>query len=163
SEEHTSELQSLTNLVCRLLLEKKKHDPTARPRRIHPATSSTPAAAAARRATAPAPSAIRPRGIRGRRGALGATLSKLDHRVTAPLARDNAQLRLRTMPPMHPPARTRRPLNQSKTTMSTPPMLPAWTSMSPNPVHLVPLSLFFFNDSPTHPIIRLSPTPASPD
>src|SRR5258706_2634085 len=31
SEEHTSELQSLTNLVCRLLLEKKKpHSP-----RIH--------------------------------------------------------------------------------------------------------------------------------
>src|ERR1019366_10064324 len=28
SEEHTSELQSLTNLVCRLLLEKKKHSPT---------------------------------------------------------------------------------------------------------------------------------------
>src|SRR5258706_5742472 len=26
SEEHTSELQSLTNIVCRLLLEKKKHD-----------------------------------------------------------------------------------------------------------------------------------------
>src|SRR5437016_8336864 len=26
SEEHTSELQSLTNLVCRLLLEKKKKD-----------------------------------------------------------------------------------------------------------------------------------------
>src|SRR5258706_3455505 len=25
SEEHTSELQSLTNLVCRLLLEKKNH------------------------------------------------------------------------------------------------------------------------------------------
>src|SRR5262249_58110988 len=25
SEEHTSELQSLTNLVCRLLLEKQKH------------------------------------------------------------------------------------------------------------------------------------------
>jgi len=25
SAEHTSELQSLTNLVCRLLLEKKKH------------------------------------------------------------------------------------------------------------------------------------------
>src|SRR5262249_58115366 len=25
SEEHTSELQSLTNLVCRLLLEQKKH------------------------------------------------------------------------------------------------------------------------------------------
>src|SRR5438093_4004191 len=28
SEEHTSELQSLTNLVCRLLLEKKKKHPT---------------------------------------------------------------------------------------------------------------------------------------
>src|SRR5258706_3787493 len=27
SEEHTSELQSLTNLVCRLLLEKKKQQP----------------------------------------------------------------------------------------------------------------------------------------
>src|SRR5438093_4492205 len=27
SEEHTSELQSLTNLVCRLLLEKKKRKP----------------------------------------------------------------------------------------------------------------------------------------
>src|SRR5258706_8664689 len=27
SEEHTSELQSLTNLVCRLLLEKKKSTP----------------------------------------------------------------------------------------------------------------------------------------
>src|SRR5437016_7608043 len=26
SEEHTSELQSLTNLVCRLLLEKKKNE-----------------------------------------------------------------------------------------------------------------------------------------
>src|SRR5262249_61823601 len=29
SEEHTSELQSLTNLVCRLLLEKKKKKHTA--------------------------------------------------------------------------------------------------------------------------------------
>src|SRR5258706_2924139 len=28
SEEHTSELQSLTNLVCRLLLEKKKTKPS---------------------------------------------------------------------------------------------------------------------------------------
>src|SRR2546427_3169464 len=27
SEEHTSELQSQSNLVCRLLLEKKKHTP----------------------------------------------------------------------------------------------------------------------------------------
>src|ERR1019366_5605111 len=33
SEEHTSELQSLTNLVCRLLLEKKKK--TQLPSRIH--------------------------------------------------------------------------------------------------------------------------------
>src|SRR5262249_58620988 len=30
SEEHTSELQSLTNLVCRLLLEKKKHVTSSR-------------------------------------------------------------------------------------------------------------------------------------
>src|SRR5438046_7205386 len=29
SEEHTSELQSLTNIVCRLLLEKKKKDEKA--------------------------------------------------------------------------------------------------------------------------------------
>src|SRR5258706_3653171 len=32
SEEHTSELQSLTNLVCRLLLEKKKHGERTEPR-----------------------------------------------------------------------------------------------------------------------------------
>src|SRR2546426_8360081 len=31
SEEHTSELQSPCNLVCRLLLEKKKHNTPARP------------------------------------------------------------------------------------------------------------------------------------
>src|SRR5258706_5666102 len=31
SEEHTSELQSLTNLVCRLLLEKKKTSTLAQP------------------------------------------------------------------------------------------------------------------------------------
>src|SRR5258706_6669245 len=34
SEEHTSELQSLTNLVCRLLLEKKKRGGDARRRSI---------------------------------------------------------------------------------------------------------------------------------
>src|SRR5262249_60400866 len=34
SEEHTSELQSLTNLVCRLLLEKKKRLITHAPVRI---------------------------------------------------------------------------------------------------------------------------------
>src|SRR5438093_13244206 len=33
SEEHTSELQSLTNLVCRLLLEKKKKQYDGRPAR----------------------------------------------------------------------------------------------------------------------------------
>src|SRR5438046_3800714 len=36
SEEHTSELQSLTNLVCRLLLEKKKISPHK-----HPLSSAT--------------------------------------------------------------------------------------------------------------------------
>src|SRR2546427_7140632 len=35
SEEHTSELQSQSNLVCRLLLEKKKHESFEHPRR-HP-------------------------------------------------------------------------------------------------------------------------------
>src|SRR5258706_12143954 len=34
SEEHTSELQSLTNLVCRLLLEKKKKDQSPAAARI---------------------------------------------------------------------------------------------------------------------------------
>src|SRR2546430_10310320 len=33
SEEHTSELQSQSNLVCRLLLEKKKHTDITRPHR----------------------------------------------------------------------------------------------------------------------------------
>src|SRR2546430_9170479 len=32
SEEHTSELQSQSNLVCRLLLEKKKTNPTTVPK-----------------------------------------------------------------------------------------------------------------------------------
>src|SRR5438477_2989126 len=35
SEEHTSELQSHVNLVCRLLLEKKKEEPGARVDRAH--------------------------------------------------------------------------------------------------------------------------------
>src|SRR5256885_7375625 len=45
SEEHTSELQSPCNLVCRLLLEKKKTDspPTAGTRsRTTPRTASSP-------------------------------------------------------------------------------------------------------------------------
>src|SRR5437016_10125381 len=36
SEEHTSELQSLTNLVCRLLLEKKNHKPKQKIRIYRP-------------------------------------------------------------------------------------------------------------------------------
>src|SRR2546430_3624248 len=50
SEEHTSELQSQSNLVCRLLLEKKKKQTTAAPMRpIHSShmvdlTNSTPPA-----------------------------------------------------------------------------------------------------------------------
>src|SRR2546430_12248789 len=35
SEEHTSELQSQSNLVCRLLLEKKKYESTLRTTRDH--------------------------------------------------------------------------------------------------------------------------------
>src|SRR2546426_2789196 len=35
SEEHTSELQSPCNLVCRLLLEKKKKTTTPTPRDLH--------------------------------------------------------------------------------------------------------------------------------
>src|SRR2546430_7154130 len=45
SEEHTSELQSQSNLVCRLLLEKKKNTTTQtailpHPSSIHPTTPS---------------------------------------------------------------------------------------------------------------------------
>src|SRR5256885_2650674 len=42
SEEHTSELQSPCNLVCRLLLEKKKKEKTSRTRQpMHSSTRST--------------------------------------------------------------------------------------------------------------------------
>src|SRR5262249_62247533 len=40
SEEHTSELQSLTNLVCRLLLEKKKHPYSRHSTRTSPHTTT---------------------------------------------------------------------------------------------------------------------------
>src|SRR2546421_2228987 len=40
SEEHTSELQSRSDLVCRLLLEKKKKHPTSTAPQPPPATSS---------------------------------------------------------------------------------------------------------------------------
>src|SRR2546430_4206642 len=39
SEEHTSELQSQSNLVCRLLLEKKNKSITITQRNVHPAQS----------------------------------------------------------------------------------------------------------------------------
>src|SRR5438093_8735899 len=42
SEEHTSELQSLTNLVCRLLLEKKKKKKIRSGPRRHESRSPTP-------------------------------------------------------------------------------------------------------------------------
>src|SRR5438046_4519673 len=41
SEEHTSELQSLTNLVCRLLLEKKKKKPSTRNTAYHRSHKNT--------------------------------------------------------------------------------------------------------------------------
>src|SRR2546426_6908467 len=42
SEEHTSELQSPCNLVCRLLLEKKKYESTNRKIWIRASSSCTP-------------------------------------------------------------------------------------------------------------------------
>src|SRR2546430_13664943 len=41
SEEHTSELQSQSNLVCRLLLEKKKNPTHYRPTTAHNRSNST--------------------------------------------------------------------------------------------------------------------------
>src|SRR5260221_9820229 len=41
SEEHTSELQSHSDIVCRLLLEKKKKNDTANHRQIRDATGET--------------------------------------------------------------------------------------------------------------------------
>src|SRR5256886_12600559 len=41
SEEHTSELQSQSNLVCRLLLEKKKHQIAPLGISVSPASRST--------------------------------------------------------------------------------------------------------------------------
>src|SRR2546430_6754169 len=49
SEEHTSELQSQSNLVCRLLLEKKKHKCTHSPARLQGRSGA--ARRAARRAS----------------------------------------------------------------------------------------------------------------
>src|ERR1039457_6553970 len=52
SEEHTSELQSPCNLVCRLLLEKKTTRHLARPLLLPRAPRSWPPAACARRLSA---------------------------------------------------------------------------------------------------------------
>src|SRR2546430_4407556 len=41
SEEHTSELQSQSNLVCRLLLEKKKKTSFTMPILLHPTTPTS--------------------------------------------------------------------------------------------------------------------------
>src|SRR2546427_7917757 len=57
SEEHTSELQSQSNLVCRLLLEKKKKKQTTTARRLSSAhwscCSTASASIAASRTSAP--------------------------------------------------------------------------------------------------------------
>src|SRR2546430_8573336 len=42
SEEHTSELQSQSNLVCRLLLEKKKYNDIYTPQPLIPSTLTIP-------------------------------------------------------------------------------------------------------------------------
>src|SRR5260221_8617981 len=58
SEEHTSELQSHSDLVCRLLLEKKKHRPhnSSPP----PPSEKPKSAATTRRSTARPPPFVRP-------------------------------------------------------------------------------------------------------
>src|SRR6202020_1453393 len=56
SEEHTSELQSLRHLVCRLLLEKKnRSSSTPASARRQPHASPRPCSAGARPASAPSP------------------------------------------------------------------------------------------------------------
>src|SRR2546427_5004540 len=52
SEEHTSELQSQSNLVCRLLLEKKKKKTKATTSTPHPPAPPPPAPPETRRNTA---------------------------------------------------------------------------------------------------------------
>src|SRR5205823_9978398 len=53
SEEHTSELQSLANLVCRLLLEKKKgtEEDTKRPKQVDNEASASHAISAPTKTT----------------------------------------------------------------------------------------------------------------
>src|SRR5262249_56114901 len=83
SEEHTSELQSLTNLVCRLLLEKKKKDDelhTALARRREGARAAhraQPAPHADQRLHAPLQSICQP--LRSRRHAARLTYAPTHH------------------------------------------------------------------------------------
>src|SRR5256885_11869824 len=51
SEEHTSELQSPCNLVCRLLLEKKKTPQTSQHSRIHRSATLSSSLSPVRRST----------------------------------------------------------------------------------------------------------------
>src|SRR3954466_6197914 len=71
SEEHTSELQSHDNLVCRLLLEKKEpHPPHHKQTHVDPRPPATPSAARhGRRAVSGWPVGAARRGDGGVRGA----------------------------------------------------------------------------------------------
>src|SRR5256885_3186404 len=60
SEEHTSELQSPCNLVCRLLLEKKKYDKPASPL-LSPGPASPASASGGAAYTASSPPPLEPR------------------------------------------------------------------------------------------------------
>src|SRR5262249_7351936 len=78
SEEHTSELQSLTNLVCRLLLEKKK-----RKQRIHSADGMSASTDYPREPQDD--STYQPCDINRRQKRRCAHLLKLRHRINEPL------------------------------------------------------------------------------
>src|SRR5256885_12582157 len=60
SEEHTSELQSPCNLVCRLLLEKKKNNPPSHLHGRSPRPSSLPTLHLRQRPRHPTPDAAPP-------------------------------------------------------------------------------------------------------
>src|SRR5205814_6398699 len=57
SEEHTSELQSLRHLVCRLLLEKKKHEQNSSSRPAGPRATCIPSLPLSRTSLPPPPHA----------------------------------------------------------------------------------------------------------
>src|SRR5256886_692749 len=79
SEEHTSELQSQSNLVCRLLLEKKKREGCS-------PFACRPGRPAARSAQFPSPDRTRRRRGRGTAHRIPQTTSALVPRTLAPLA-----------------------------------------------------------------------------